>query len=413
MPTPTTKPRNIRVHRVESFAAGALRVRLYCSVTRGKKYWEVRDHFGGRGHTHRRKFKVKARAQLYADERAAAMHNGEVARLKITEAEALEYRQAMKILAPTGKDLVKLAYEELDRWQIAQQMKLGEAPLIADVTAQFIAEKKRQGLSDYHIRDLDGRLSRFAADFKLPINRIGHRELADWLNGLRDERSKKPISARTWNNYRAALAALFQFAKDRKYLPSDWAELDAVVPIKLKLARPEIFSPDQLSALLSAASDELRPAIAISAFAGVRSDEVLRLRWEDIKWEDGYIFLTREITKTSRTRKAPLPDNLVEWLKPWRESIGKVCLYKNLSVGKTNVGRRVGIKWKRNALRKSFISYRLASGITVDRVAEEAGNSPSVIHQSYLDLTTAAQAAKWFSIYPRSVEQNVLPLKFR
>jgi hypothetical protein len=66
------------------------------------------------------------------------------------------------------------------------------------------------------------------------------------------------------------------------------------------------------------------------------------------------------------------------------------------------------IKWKHNALRHSFISYRLAEIQDVNRVALEAGNSPQMIFRHYRELATPEQARSWFAIAPTGVP-NVVP----
>jgi hypothetical protein len=42
------------------------------------------------------------------------------------------------------------------------------------------------------------------------------------------------------------------------------------------------------------------------------------------------------------------------------------------------------MKWKKNALRHSYISYRVAECADVARVVDESGNSPAVIKSNYL-----------------------------
>jgi len=42
--------------------------------------------------------------------------------------------------------------------------------------------------------------------------------------------------------------------------------------------------------------------------------------------------------------------------------------------------------WKRNAMRHSYISYRVAETQKVAQVALEAGNSPQMIFQHYREL---------------------------
>jgi hypothetical protein len=64
-----------------------------------------------------------------------------------------------------------------------------------------------------------------------------------------------------------------------------------------------------------------------------------------------------------------------------------------------------GIKWKKNPLRHSYISYRLAEVKNIYQVAEECGNSPEEIKRSYREIQlddgrviTAELAKEWFCV---------------
>ena len=58
-------------------------------------------------------------------------------------------------------------------------------------------------------------------------------------------------------------------------------------------------------------------------------------------------------------------------------------------------------EWKRNALRHSYISYRVAQISDVAKVALEAGNSPQIIFQHYRELVRPDTAKAWFAIEPK------------
>jgi len=60
--------------------------------------------------------------------------------------------------------------------------------------------------------------------------------------------------------------------------------------------------------------------------------------------------------------------------------------------------------WKHNALRHSFISYRLAAVQNTAQVVLEAGNSPQMIFRHYRELVRPADAEKRFAVTPASVE---------
>ena len=58
------------------------------------------------------------------------------------------------------------------------------------------------------------------------------------------------------------------------------------------------------------------------------------------------------------------------------------------------------VRWKKNALRHSFISYRVAQIQNVAQVALEAGNSPQMIFKHYRELVRPKEAEAWFNIVP-------------
>jgi hypothetical protein len=68
-----------------------------------------------------------------------------------------------------------------------------------------------------------------------------------------------------------------------------------------------------------------------------------------------------------------------------------------------------GLKWKANALRHSYASYRFAQTGDAGRVAGELGNSAAVVHKHYRELVKPADAVKWFGVTPEQ-PANVVAL---
>src|SRR5262249_39216252 len=174
----------------------------------------------------------------------------------------------------------------------------------------------------------------------------------------------------------------------------------------------EIFTPSDLAALLKHTSPQVAPCITLSAFAGLRAEEILRLEWADVERRPGFVEVAAHKAKTATRRIVPITNNLARWLsivprndeRVWPHS--KAWYFEALR----NAAAQSGIKWKQNALRHSFISYRLAELQDVNRVALEAGNSPQIIFRHYRELVTPEQARTWFSIAPEAAP-NVVPIK--
>jgi hypothetical protein len=103
----------------------------------------------------------------------------------------------------------------------------------------------------------------------------------------------------------------------------------------------------------------------------------------------------------------PIKDNLKAWLLPLTKKSGPVCSIKNLSSALTDLSTQAGVTWKKNALRHSCISYRVAESGDLPRIADESGNSVAVIRTNYLRRVKPAVAQEWFSIMPGGGEKIV------
>jgi hypothetical protein len=98
----------------------------------------------------------------------------------------------------------------------------------------------------------------------------------------------------------------------------------------------------------------------------------------------------------------PIPGNLAKWLaiaprserRVWPHS--KAWFFEAIR----NAATEVKLKWAHNALRHSYITYRLAEIQDLNRVALEAGSSPKMVHEHYRELATPDQSSAWFSIAP-------------
>ena len=124
----------------------------------------------------------------------------------------------------------------------------------------------------------------------------------------------------------------------------------------------EIFTPPELAAILGSASQEVGPCIALAAFAGLRSAEILRLDWADIQRRPGFIEVAADKARTATRRIVPIAENLAKWLAIAPRKGERVWLHSKDRFFKAMIraARNAKITWKQNVLRHSFISYRLA-----------------------------------------------------
>jgi hypothetical protein len=63
-----------------------------------------------------------------------------------------------------------------------------------------------------------------------------------------------------------------------------------------------------------------------------------------------------------------------------------------------------------NGLRHASCKYHFAAHANEKLTAQQAGNSPAMIHAHYKGLATEAEAAKWFAVKPAKSAKNVIRL---
>ncbi len=359
---------------------------------------------------------LKKEAKKFCDQLASASG---IVEKPLTRSEVESFRNCAKLCANMGKTIEAVvieysqAFMELSggvtvpdvarQWKIRNESNKASSKPVLEIVAEMLKAKKDDGLSQKYLSDLSQRLKKFGENYSCPLENVTGIDL--WLRGLKTG-GKTPtlLSPRSRNNFRLAIQTLVSFAKSRKYLSKEWDGLNDVALAKAKIETIHIFKPLEIAALLKTASEEQIPFIAIGAFAGLRTAEIQRLRWEHIRFESKYIEVTADNAKTASRRLVPIQPNLLAWLAPYRDRDGFVCVHANMTKQVMNASDKSGVKWRRNALRHSFISYRVAQTGNVANVALEAGNSPKKIFSNYRELVTPEEAEMWFKVLPETAE---------
>jgi integrase len=210
-------------------------------------------------------------------------------------------------------------------------------------------------------------------------------------------------------NFRANVGVLFSYAERRRMIDSN-PILRTGRP-KLADLPPEIFTVDELSALLTAAvkrAPDMVPMLAIGAFAGVREAEIKRLDWSEVDQKRGHIEIKSSKAKSARRRIVQMQTNLREWLRPYAEMTGPVVPANSRK--KLDLVRKAGgiRRWPKNGLRHGYASYRLAATHDAPRVASDLGHaSPQMLYSTYREVVLPSEAERYWKIEPDK-EANVI-----
>jgi integrase len=273
------------------------------------------------------------------------------------------------------------------------------------------ANGERAQLSGKYFYNLAIQLRRFAATFpNTALCDLGKEHLDTYVNSLGD------FSAKSRNHYRTTIRQFLQWATRKDYLPVTHrlGESDGLRPEHANTAEVNIYTPRELAALLANGDDTLRPVIAVGGLAGLRTAELLRLDWADVWRVPGHIEITAAKSKTRQRRLVEICPALQAWLEPYRvrergkfwageettfqEHFGELC-------------KTAKVTRKTNGLRHAFCTYHFALHANENLTAQQAGNSPAMIHAHYKGLATKAEAQKWFNVLPPKAAKNVISLK--
>ena len=424
---------------------GSVSVKIYHTPTRNWDSYTVTHYQDGK--RVRALFADLGKARTEAETIATRLGNVEADVLTLTSADRAGHLRARSFLDPLGIPI------ETAAMIVAEAVKkLGNTPIMravdyyvlkhpvnmepqktSVVVEELLLLKLNDGLSADYRRHLATALRSFATKFNGLIEEIQGSAIDAWLR-------EQKWGPRTRNNIRTSIQTLFNFAVARRYLAKDHDELKAVALAKERAGAIEIYSPAEMQEILAHAPKGLIPFLAIGAFAGIRHAEIQRLHWKDIQLDHDLIEIRADNAKTASRRTVPIQPNLKAWLGDYKEEEGLVCPYATPSnaiqdlvatINKARKAERVKLnpeagkrkkatkkgaaaaarkldekqddwkfKWKHNALRHSFISYRVAEVKNVAEVSLEAGNSPQMIFKHYRELVRPEAAKAWFGLMP-------------
>jgi len=292
----------------------------------------------------------------------------------------------------------------------------------------MLETKEREGASADYRKVLRLYLEQLAKACPMQVRAVTTTHVADFLRELKagkDEHGNpRAANPRTKNNARGTIGAFFKFCKERGWIQRDHEGIEFVPKFREKGGDIEIFTVAEISHYLTHARTELIPFLAIGAFAGLRTAEITRLDWSEVHLADRFIEVKAEKAKTASRRIVPIAENLAAWLADHAQDAGRVLPFDNVAkqigwlVADVNDAfkaqakedgkdpkKAAQVKWKHNALRHSFISYRVAEIQNANQVALEAGNSSAMIFKHYRELVRPTEAAKWFAVKPADVKK--------
>lgn len=400
---------------------------------RGYKW---RANFIEEGKRRQKYFKTKTAADDWAEEKIEeSLDHGTAKSLSAAERSAvIDNREKLSDVDWDLRSAIEFALrakEELALLEVAPDEALDFAAdyyrrahssvSFSTLAHELIEAKRNAGRSKRHERDLRTKFNKFEESFgDRSVATLESGEIDDWLHQLK-------LSPGSVNSYRRILILAFNYALKRGYCTGN--PVVGIDKVTEREAEPEILSVDVVNLLLTKADDRILPAIALSAFAGLRSSEIegtvdhAGLDWAEVDLKEKTILVRADVAKGRRKRHVPIANNLHAWLKPLAKTKGRVwpsngrklheAARRKAGFGtpesETDKEKKAGVKlrpWPKNALRHSYASYHLAEFKNAAELVVNMGHQDNaeMLFNHYRGIVKPKSAKAFWSIFPTEKE---------
>ena len=359
------------------------------STPNGKRHWKVEGRPAGK----RERYYCVTEKEANA---TAINLNSQIAafgtQTTLTDEERVAAAACIRILEPYGRGLYDAVYfyrDALDR--LASSVTVAE--LCERVRSEFARRLAAGEISKRHAESMRETLKKFEARFgPSHVKLLSGTEMKAWLAG-------EPLAVKTRNRHLGYVRNVFSLAEEWNLVDADpFKKVNGFNDPHARARRVEILSPEQTEALLRAAAPDFVPYLALSAFSGLRREEICRLDWSEVKLDRGLIDLPFTKSKNRRRKLIEIAANLRSWLASFVQERGFVIPRVNVQRALQNTAKAAGIApWPQNALRHSFCSYAVAlKGF--EWTAAQADHSVAMLRRHYWEVVDRETAERYFAI---------------
>jgi integrase len=217
--------------------------------------------------------------------------------------------------------------------------------------------------------------------------------LAMMKKNTKQGQPKAGVSPATVNRELALLKTIFSKAVE-------WGRIPANPLVRVKKFREEnvkerILTPEETGRLLEVAKANLRPILTIALNTGMRRNEILSLKWQNVNFASRYIQIESQKAKSGRTRKVPMNDLVAATLCALPKDHALVfynpetkdCI-KDIKTSFRNACKKAGIKGLRlHDLRHTAATRMIEGGVDIATVSKILGHASIQMTMRYCHPT--------------------------
>jgi len=235
------------------------------------------------------------------------------------------------------------------------------------------------------------------------VKKYGEFELTEITNltleQLQSEMLGQGKTVATVNKVTNVLKHMYTKALEWEMIPEDvLKKIRKAKPLKGENKRLRFLSREEISRLVDACDPHIRPIVVTALNTGMRKSEILNLRWDQIDFQHGFIYLDK--TKNYERREIPLNQTLRETLLALPRRIDSPYVFVNPKTGKPytkdlkrsfqRACKKAGIRdFHFHDLRHTFASQLVMSGVDITTVSKLLGHKSLKMTLRYAHLSSA------------------------
>lgn len=259
-------------------------------------------------------------------------------------------------------------------------------------------------------------VSRLGADS--PVAALAPSDIENALSGK--------MSACSYNHHLTRLRTAVSGAVRAGLMTPEQSPVQGIALRRIVWNEPGFLSPGEVEKIFRVSEEHpgaidsgIGAFLTLGFFAGVRTAEILRARWEDIDLADGGVLRIprpKGFTRGTRPRIVELEPCAVEWMRLWRDwtlenggsAAGKMVRdAHDVQNWKAERLLPLGLAWgkgaTRNAPRHTYATMHVAAFRNAPATALNLGHgqtSTMLLDRHYRGLASAAEAAPYWRIMP-------------
>jgi len=362
-----------------------------------------------------RQFKSKEAAFQFAQQEYKGKQVSGFRYFALTPKQREEALESFEKLKGTG-----ITLKEATGYAIKHLRPTGGDITINALIDEFLEEKrgvlKRRPRT---IADIKSRLSIFAAEFgNSQVKDISKKKVKAWLTGM------DRLSSQSIINYHRNVVSLFNYAVQEEYLVIN--PIIKITTPKIEWKPPIVLALAEATALIKIAYEThhitngkgsgfgLGPYVALGLYAGIRSSELLQLRWTDINLDRRLVTVPARISKGRGMRNIDLESNCVQWLRLFERKTGNIApvgLSKKWKAFTVRAGFPDWRGTKTNAMRHSYGTFFFAKSQNANLTSAQMGHrgdDTTMLFKYYRSLATREDGEGYFSITPESIDGKLV-----